>query len=91
MTLYRQHRVRPFGLNPASPEKHAEYAERLKLPFVLLADPGAAIAKAYHAALPWGVGVTRTVYLVGQDGTIRYGQRGAPGPELSLASFVGEK
>lgn len=82
---YRELNVRPFGLNPAAPEKHADYAARLRLPFVLLSDPGATIAKSYHANMSWGIGIARTVYLVGQDGTIRFGQRGAPGPDVNLA------
>jgi peroxiredoxin Q/BCP len=82
---YQQLNVRPFGLNPASVEAHAAYAERLKLPFPLLSDPDGSIAVAYHATRPWSRGISRTVYLVGQDGRILFGQRGAPGPELSLA------
>ena len=85
---YNQARVRPFGVNPATPEKHAAYAARLQLPFPLLSDPGGDIARSYHAAKPWGIGVTRTVYLVGQDGRIVYGARGAPGPEITLESIT---
>lgn len=84
---YRAANVRPFGLNPASPEKHAAYAARLQLPFTLLSDPGGEIARRYKAAKPWGIGVTRTVYLVGTDGRILYGARGAPGPEITLAAL----
>ena len=85
---YQEHNVRPFGINPAEPEKHAAYAGRLQLPFPLLSDPNGEIAKAYHAGRPWGMGVTRTVYLVGQDGRILYGARGAPGADVSLAPLM---
>ena len=85
---YQRANVRPFGVNPAAPEKHAAYAARLHLPFPLLSDPDAAIAKLYHAARGWGTGVARTVYLVGTDGRILYGARGAPGPEITLASLT---
>jgi peroxiredoxin Q/BCP len=85
---YQQANVRPFGLNPASPEKHAAYAARLQLPFPLLSDPDGVIAKRFHAAKGWGIGVTRTVYLVGTDGRILYGARGAPGPEITLAALT---
>ena len=88
---YKQVNVRPFGLNPASPDKHAAYAARLQLPFPLLSDPGAAIATSYHAAKGWGIGVTRTVYLVGTDGRILYGARGAPGPEITLEALTDPK
>ena len=85
---YHRVHVKPFGLNPASPDKHAAYAKRLQLPFPLLSDPDAAIATKYRAAKGWGVGVNRTVYLVGMDGRILYGARGAPGPELTLAPLT---
>lgn len=84
---YQRFNVNPFGINPAAAEKHAAYVERLKLPFVLLSDPKGTIARAYHAALPWGTGVTRTVYLIGRDGAILFGQRGAPGATVSLAAL----
>ena len=81
---YRQVNVRPFGVNPATPEQHAGYAERLQLPFVLLSDPDLTVAKAYNATITWKLGITRTVYLIGQDGTVRFASRGAPGAEVSL-------
>ena len=87
ITQYRSAKVRPFGINPATAEKHAAYAARLGLPFPLLSDPGGVIAKSYHAAKSWGIGVTRTVYLVGTDGRFIYSARGAPGAEIILESF----
>ena len=84
---YVQHDVRAFGVNPAPVEKHAAYVDRLKLPFPLLSDPGGAIAKAYNASNFVG-GVIRTVYLVGKDGQILFGQRGAPPAEISLAPLA---
>jgi peroxiredoxin Q/BCP len=85
---YQRVNVRPFGLNPASPEKHQAYAARLELPFPLLSDPDAAIARQYNAAKGWGMGVVRTVYLVGTDGRIVYSARGAPGAEITLESLT---
>lgn len=84
---YRERNVRPFGINPATAQQHAEYVERLGLPIVLLSDPGLGIAREYRATLPWKVGITRTVYLVGQDGTIRFSARGAPGADISLEAL----
>ncbi len=84
---YERLGVRPFGVNPATVEQHAGYAARLKLPFVLLSDPGGIIADQYNALAGWGSGITRTVYMVGRDGTISYSQRGAPGAELILESL----
>jgi peroxiredoxin len=81
---YRRCGVRPFGVNPASVERHAGYARRLKLPFPLLADAGLGISRAYGAVRPQGDGVARSVVLVERDGTVRYSRSGAPGADLSL-------
>jgi peroxiredoxin len=84
---YQQHRIRPFGVNPATPEQHAGYAARLRLPFPLLSDPGLTIARAYGAVRPDGESIARTVVLVDQDGTIAYRQAGAPGAAIVLDSL----
>ena len=84
---YLSHRIRPFGVNPADPEQHAAYAQRLRLPFPLLSDPGLTIARAYGALRPDGESIARTVVLVDEDGTIAYRQAGAPGAGIVLASL----
>jgi peroxiredoxin Q/BCP len=84
---YQDLKVRPFGVNPAAPDKHAGYAERLRLPFVLLSDPEYSMARAYKATMPWKLGITRTVYLIGQDGKVKYAARGAPGADISLEAL----
>ena len=84
---YEAHNVRPFGVNPASAEEHARYAVRLRLPFPLLSDPGLAISRAYGALRADGKQISRSVVLVDRDGSIRYSQAGAPGPELVLESL----
>ena len=84
---YEAKGVRPFGVNPASVEKHRGYAAKLNLPFPLISDPGSTIARAYQATHPFGIAIARTVYLIGRDGAIRFAARGAPGPDLSLASL----
>jgi peroxiredoxin len=81
---YRRCEVRPFGVNPATAERHADYAGRLKLPFPLLSDAGLRISRAYGAVRPLGAGISRSVVLVDRDGTVLYSQPGAPGADLSL-------
>lgn len=81
---YRELDVVPFGVNPASADEHAAYARRLRLPFVLLSDPGRDVARRYQALRPDGDEIVRTVYLIDRDGVIRYAQRGAPGASLIL-------
>ena len=81
---YRRCGVRPFGVNPATAERHADYAARLKLPFPLLADAGLRISRSYGAVRPGGAAIARSVCLVDRDGTVLYSQSGAPGAALSL-------
>ena len=87
LPLYQRHRIRPFGINPASAESHAGYAARLRLNFPLLSDPGMIVAKAYGAVRPDGGSIARSVVVVGQDGRVRYSQAGAPGAEIVLESL----
>ncbi|MFI5235600.1 MAG: peroxiredoxin [Gemmatimonadales bacterium] len=87
ITVYTGAGVRPFGVNPASSAAHAEYAAKLALPFPLLSDPDRAIARAYQALRPDGEQIDRTVYLIDRDGSIRFGQRGAPDAEITLESL----
>ncbi len=80
---YRAYGIRPFGVNPASPERHAAYAARLALPFPLLADPGLTIARAYGATTMLRM-ITRSVYLIDRGGEVRFAARGAPGADIIL-------
>lgn len=84
---YTDHRIRPFGVNPASARSHSAYAAKLGLPFPLFSDPGLEISRAYGAVKPDGSGVARSVYLIDQDGRVLYSQSGAPGAEIVLESL----
>jgi peroxiredoxin Q/BCP len=81
---YTDHDVRPFGVNPASVQNHAEYAAKLKLPFPLLSDTGLEISRAYGSLKPLKMGVARSVCLIDRDGRVLYAQAGAPGAEIIL-------
>ncbi len=87
LPLYERHRIRPFGVNPASAASHAGYAERLRLTFPLLSDPGLAVARAYGAVRPDGGTIARSVVLIDQDSTVVYSQAGAPGAEIVLEAL----
>ena len=87
---YRDHDVRPFGVNPASAERHSAYAAKLGLPFPLLSDPDQAISRAYGSVKPLLPGIARSVCLIDRDGTVLYSQSGAPGAEIILESLEGE-
>jgi peroxiredoxin len=79
--------VRPFGVNPATADRHADYASRLGLPFALLSDPDLAVARAYGAVHPGGVSLSRTVVLVERGGIVRFAQPGAPAADLVLEAL----
>jgi peroxiredoxin Q/BCP len=73
-----------FGVNPQSADSHTRFRQKQKLPFPLLVDRGRKVAAMYHAN---GLFVKRTVYLIGTDGKIRLGKRGAPAPAEIMAAL----
>lgn len=79
-----KHNTVVFGVNPGSAAQHQKFRKKKALPFPLLVDEGQKIARAYNAR---GIVPTRTVYLIGKDGTIRFAQRGKPLPaEVLMAA-----
>ena len=79
--------VSVFGMNPATADDHAAFANKCGLQFPLLVDGEASIATAYRSALqlPIGTRVIRTVYLVDDAGRVRMAERGAPSVDTLLA------
>ena len=86
MTKFEKSRIQPFGVNPASVDAHKKYVDKMHFNFPLLSDPDRAIARAYHALKEDDHGIARTVYVVGKDGTVRFGQRGAPAVDDIVAA-----
>jgi len=64
-----------FGVNPGDGESHKRFQEKHKLPFPLLVDAGKRVAKLYKCG---GWLVKRTVYIIDEQGVIRYARRGRP-------------
>ena len=66
-----------LGVSPDSVESHVKFREKLALPFPLLADPGAEVAMHYGVwkeRSMYGrkfMGIERTTFVIGKDGTIR--------------------
>lgn len=81
--------LQPFGVNPATVDAHMKYAGKMQFGFTLLSDPERAIARAYGALKPDGRGIQRTVYVIGRDGRIVFGVRGAPATADVLAAVAG--
>lgn len=73
-----------FGINGRSGASHAKFIAKHQFPFPLLVDAGKRVCKAYNADGLFAV--TRTVYLIGKDGKIRFAQRGMPSPGEVLAA-----
>lgn len=75
-SAYERAGVVILGVSPDSPESHAKFKAKYKLPFPLLADPGHKVCDLYGV---WGAkqfmgkeyeGVLRTTFLIGADGNI---------------------
>ena len=91
MTKFERAGIQPFGVNPASPDSHRSYADKMRFNFPLLSDADRTIAQAYHALKEDGKGIVRTVYVVAQDGTVRFAQRGAPPVDDIVAAVSAEE
>lgn len=70
-----------FGVNPQSAASHVSFSARHKFGFPLLVDEGKKVADLYKCG---GLIIRRTVYLIGPDGKVRFGQRGMPSPDEIL-------
>ena len=86
MSKFENSGIQPFGVNPASIDAHKKYVDKMRFNFPLLSDPDRAIARAYHALKEDDRGIARTVYVVAKDGTVRFGQRGAPAVDDIVAA-----
>ncbi len=86
-TKFKDKGVEPLGVNPASVPDHEKYVAKFRFNFRLLADSGREAARAYQCLKPDGRGILRTVYLIGRDGKILFGKRGAPGADEVLAAL----
>lgn len=68
-----------FGVNPASQQRHHQFADRHHFPFPLIADARGKIAAAFGCRGLFGM-IRRTVYVVDRQGRIAFAQRGNPSP-----------
>jgi len=58
------------GISPQDPESHTRFRAKYDLPFVLLSDPDKIAIKLYDVDGPFGVGVRRATFLIGEDRSI---------------------
>ncbi len=62
--------VTVVGISPDGAESHREFRDRHQLPFTLLSDPQLEVATKYGCKAL--IGMKRGVFLVDEDGRIRY-------------------
>jgi thioredoxin-dependent peroxiredoxin len=79
---FGQQGLRVLGVSPDSEQSHAKFGKKYGLPFTLLSDPDKTLASSYGV---WGkkqnygkeyMGIIRSSFLVGADGTIKKSYRG---------------
>lgn len=61
-----------LGVSVDSIASHASWASEMKFPFALVSDPDLSIAGQYGSAIPGKKYASRSVFVVGKDGTVRY-------------------
>lgn len=65
-----------LGISPDDEKSHTKFAGKYKLPFTLLADLGAAVAKKYGVWVEKSMygkkymGIARTTFIIGREGKI---------------------
>jgi peroxiredoxin Q/BCP len=67
-----------LAINPQKAESHSNFRANNGLPFPLLVDEGSRVAKLYHCD---GLVTRRTVYVIDEQGVIRFARRGKPSIE----------
>jgi peroxiredoxin Q/BCP len=67
--------VQVFGISPQNSRSHSNFIRKYGFKFPLLVDSGQQVAKLYQCH---GLFIKRTVYLIGKDGRILFGERGMP-------------
>ena len=61
-----------IGVSSDSPESHARFAEKYRLPFTLLADRGGAVRKQYGVPATLGLLPGRVTYVIDPQGVVRH-------------------
>jgi peroxiredoxin Q/BCP len=61
-----------IGVSTDSSESHRRFAERLRLPFLLLSDADGAVRSRYGVAMTMGIIPGRATFLIDKEGIIRH-------------------
>lgn len=63
--------MKVVGISPQSVKSHERFKQANNLPFPLLFDQSRKVIRAYKVEGPFGIGVRRATYLIGQDKVIQ--------------------
>lgn len=74
----RNHDVEPLGVNPDDATSHRQFRDKHDFPFELLIDENMDVARQYGSLNDDESWVTRSVVVVGKDGTVIFSEPGAP-------------
>jgi thioredoxin-dependent peroxiredoxin len=69
---FREAGAEVIGISSDSSDSHRQFAERFRLPFVLLADTDGAVRARYGVPRTLGLLPGRVTYLIDRDGIIRH-------------------
>jgi len=69
---FRDSGAEVIGVSSDSTGSHQRFAQRLRLPFVLLSDPDGAVRARYGVPKTWGIIPGRTTFLIDKQGIIRH-------------------
>ncbi len=78
LTSLQRNDIQPLGVNHGDAESHRAFREKYNFPFELLVDEGLKVAETYGALNEQGNGNSRSVVVVGKDGTVVFSEPGAP-------------
>ena len=67
---FKQVGAEVIGISSDAPDRHARFAGRHRLPFVLLSDQDGAVRKAYGVAATFGILPGRVTFVIDRDGVI---------------------
>ena len=60
-----------IGVSSDSADKHTAFADKYKLPFMLLSDRGGKVRKLYGVPAVFGLIPGRVTYVIDREGTVR--------------------
>jgi len=75
---FREAGIEPFGVSADDAESHRQFCDAHGFDFELLVDEGLSVATAYGALKAEGIGIERSVVIVGRNGKVIFAEHGAP-------------